>query len=99
MDNWRVYAACRDIGTEAFFSEDDDRSSGNSSEMKLAKRICEGCPVRRECLSTALRYEGDANKSDRHGIWGGLGPTQRANLWKQLKARKGENWENQTQGA
>lgn len=41
-----------------FFSEDPQ-------EKKLAKSICMDCPVRWECLQTAL------DRKERWGIWGG----------------------------
>ena len=36
-----------------------------------AKRICQGCPVRQECLDYALDH------TERFGIWGGLSERER----------------------
>jgi WhiB family redox-sensing transcriptional regulator len=36
-----------------------------------AKRICQSCAVRRQCLAYALMSE------ERHGIWGGMTPGER----------------------
>jgi hypothetical protein len=86
VENWREYAACREIGTAAFF--EDGKGSGSSSESALAKAICAGCPVRRQCLSAAMYYERSHTASERAGIWGGLGPRQRHKLWKELQSRR-----------
>lgn len=50
-----------------------------------AKRICEGCPVKAECLDHAITHRETA------GIWGGLNTTERAPLmreaWKEAQAQ------------
>ncbi|WP_435298511.1 WhiB family transcriptional regulator [Timonella sp. A28] len=38
------------------------------AEIYAAKEVCASCPVKRECLASA----------DAYGIWGGLGPVERA---------------------
>lgn len=55
---WESHAACRDLDTAAFFSDDIDR-------VGAAKRVCLGCPVRTHCLDTAVE------RGERYGIWGG----------------------------
>lgn len=47
---------------------------GRSREVVNAKRLCEACPVKSECLAYAL-----ANP-ELHGIWGGLTPRERSRL-------------------
>jgi len=39
-----------------------------------AKRVCALCPVRQACLDFALQA------GERHGIWGGHSPDERARL-------------------
>lgn len=72
---WREQAACRDLPTDVFFPEADDCSSNN---YVLARRVCELCPVREDCLHYAL-----AN-SIIHGMFGGLSPLQRRKAAKEL---------------
>ena len=78
--DWRHDAACGggagDIGG-LFFPE-----HGYSAEY--AKEICGVCPVVRECLDFAMASEGD---SYRHGVWGGLTPSERQRL--RAAARRG----------
>ena len=47
-------------------------------EMRMAKKLCEECPVKAECLTYAL----EANEP--YGIWGGLTPSERGRLRRKL---------------
>ncbi len=58
---WHARAACLGMGTDAFFP-------GHGGSTEAARAICEGCAVRKDCLSAAL-----AASTTYSGIWGGLG--------------------------
>lgn len=45
-----------------------------------AKKFCAICPARDACLQVAMREEAGLEMSSRHGVWGGLGPRERAEL-------------------
>ncbi|MBL5975609.1 MAG: WhiB family transcriptional regulator [Candidatus Leucobacter sulfamidivorax] len=64
---WQADALCAQTDPEAFFPE----KGGSTRE---AKRICEGCEVRSECLDYALAND------ERFGIWGGLSERERRKL-------------------
>ena len=64
---WQSDALCAQTDPEAFFPE----KGGSTRE---AKRICEGCEVRSECLDYALAND------ERFGIWGGLSERERRKL-------------------
>jgi hypothetical protein len=49
-----------------------------------ARMICAECPVRRECLTDALARE---TKHTRHGMLGGLTPSERARIGSPKKDR------------
>lgn len=66
---WQVNALCAQTDPEAFFPE----KGGSTRE---AKRICESCEVRQECLEYALEND------ERFGIWGGLSERERRKLRK-----------------
>jgi WhiB family redox-sensing transcriptional regulator len=66
-DDWKDRGLCREIDPELFFPE----KGGSTRE---AKKICESCEVRPECLDAAL-----AN-AERFGIWGGLSERERQAL-------------------
>ncbi len=65
--DWMLDALCAQVGTEMFFPD-----KGGSS--KDAKRICDACPVRQQCLEYAL-----AN-AENYGIWGGMSERERRAL-------------------
>lgn len=68
--DWMSQAACAglaDVSADAWFPP-----VGNAkAKARMAKRICEQCPVRLECLSYALHH------NIVHGVWGGLTPNER----------------------
>ncbi|PII84168.1 transcription factor WhiB [Leucobacter sp. OLJS4] len=64
---WQSDALCAQTDPEAFFPE----KGGSTRE---AKRICESCEVRSECLDYALAND------ERFGIWGGLSERERRRL-------------------
>ncbi|MCR8670415.1 WhiB family transcriptional regulator [Agrococcus sp. HG114] len=66
---WQADALCAETDPEAFFPE-----KGGST--RDAKRICESCEVRAECLEYALQND------ERFGIWGGLSERERRKLRK-----------------
>lgn len=68
---WHADAACKEHPEITWFP-----ARGKRSER--AKAICAGCLVRNECLDYAVDHE--LTDGDRHGIWGGLPPHERALL-------------------
>ena len=66
---WQERALCAQTDPEAFFPE----KGGSTRE---AKRICQSCEVRDECLEYALEHD------ERFGIWGGLSERERRRLKK-----------------
>lgn len=65
--DWQGRALCTQTDPEAFFPE----KGGSARE---AKRVCQACEVRSECLKHALE------NSEQFGIWGGLTGPERARL-------------------
>jgi WhiB family transcriptional regulator, redox-sensing transcriptional regulator len=68
---WVRDAACAQTDPEAFFPYGE-----TSTEVRLAKAVCNGCEVRTECLTYALEVD------EQWGIWGGLTPRERKRLKK-----------------
>lgn len=62
-ESWREQAACTSADPDLFYD-------GGASTVK-AKKLCVSCPVRQQCLDTALAA------TERFGIWGGMTPIQR----------------------
>ncbi len=64
---WQDRALCAETDPEAFFPE-----KGESTAP--AKHVCHSCPVRPQCLRSALENR------ERFGVWGGLSERERRRL-------------------
>ena len=62
---WMDWALCAQTDPEVFFP----KKGGSHTE---AKKVCEQCPVRTDCLNWAIEH----NESE--GIWGGMSAKERA---------------------
>jgi WhiB family redox-sensing transcriptional regulator len=72
---WQLLGRCRDRTGTPFFHPDDDlgRISRRLREA-AAKRVCDGCPVRRQCATHALTV------GEEYGVWGGFSENDRTML-------------------
>ena len=57
-------ADCRGMNTDLFFMNREELQLEGMTYMSL-RRICSDCPIRRDCLEYAFKYE-------RHGMFGGV---------------------------
>jgi WhiB family redox-sensing transcriptional regulator len=78
--DWREAGACLAADPDLFFPVAVGTAAGD--ETTRALRICDGCPVKRQCLDFAMRT-GEAS-----GIWGGTTPEERIRV---LRARNRRN--------
>ena len=62
-DTWRSMAACRGMDTDMFYPE--GRGEALHRREEIAKQICAGCAVARQCREAANELP------ERYGIWGG----------------------------
>lgn len=75
-EDWREAALCAQTDPALFFPD----KGGSARE---AKRLCATCPVRIQCLESAL------DNDERHGIWGGLSERELRKIRRaRLAARK-----------
>lgn len=72
-------AACLDAATNAFFPAKAD-------DYAAPRAICAECPLmtRQTCLELALHAETGSGPSGRAGMFGGLTPTERSQLQKEV---------------
>jgi WhiB family transcriptional regulator, redox-sensing transcriptional regulator len=77
---WRRHAICRDTDPNIFFPVGTTGFALN--QIDKAKRVCDECPVRVECLDYALETNQDS------GIWGGTSEEERRGLRRQYVARQ-----------
>lgn len=69
---WQHRSTCQPHDMETFYPEGS--RSNRDAITQDAKKLCQVCPVRQDCLEHALRTR------EPHGVWGGLTPTERARL-------------------
>ncbi|MFI8103984.1 WhiB family transcriptional regulator [Streptomyces sp. NPDC086023] len=77
---WQTEAACRGLEPERFFHPEGERGDDRAARDRAAKRVCERCPVRAQCLRHALRVQ------EPYGVWGGLTEEERRSLASPLRA-------------
>lgn len=76
MNNWRELAACKGQPPSVFFPEPQGSVTG-----LVARRVCNRCEVRSECLEYAIATRQES------GIWGGL-TTQERQRFEDNQARR-----------
>jgi len=77
QEPWYGEAACASYPAEVFFPPVD-----NPSASSAAKAICEGCPVREECLSFSLET------AQVEGVWGAMDAGERRRLRRRNRDRE-----------
>lgn len=65
VDDWTLLAKCRGMGDDLF---------PEGAEQRKARVICQGCPVRAQCLAEAL------DNRIEWGIWGGMTERERRKI-------------------
>jgi WhiB family redox-sensing transcriptional regulator len=80
-EDWRDRSACRDVNPTLFFPVGASGYAVN--QIDTAKKVCQTCVVRDECLDFALHANQEA------GVWGGTSEDERRKLRRQwLAARR-----------
>lgn len=71
---WHALAACAGMDESVFFTAP---GTDPVTQVRRAKRVCQGCTVQTECLEDAMAWE---LPSTRVGVRGGLSAGERARL-------------------
>ena len=71
---WFTQAECRGIDANLFHPTDKDGNKAGRADIAAAKRVCNVCPVRAECLEYAL----DLAMFD--GVYGGTTGRERRQI-------------------
>lgn len=79
---WKDSAVCLAADPDLFFPAQGNRAGADDARM-----VCRSCPVRLDCLEDALQHEGGRSVQSRHGIYGGLSPKQRYNVYLTRRGR------------
>jgi WhiB family transcriptional regulator, redox-sensing transcriptional regulator len=72
QDDWRSQGACLHADPDVFFPI--SAAGASASQVRKARAICAGCPVRATCTDFALEHR------DLQGIWGGTTDDERRKL-------------------
>lgn len=84
--HWQARAACHTVEPDSLFVQ--------GAAQREARTVCQGCPVRLECLADAL------DSRTEFGVWGGLTERERRALrrrrpdvtsWRELLVVEGAN--------
>lgn len=73
--HWMAQGNCHDQPPSLFFPSD-------GVGVEVARRVCEGCPVKSPCLEYALRNSID------HGVWGGESERERRRIARRRRTAK-----------
>lgn len=73
--DWSEQAACRAHDSALFFPVSEE-----GEQVRAAKAVCAGCPVREECLAYAIETR------QPYGIWGGQTPKERRRIRRRIQA-------------
>lgn len=75
VPGWHEWALCGGMSFATFFgAASDERPTMKRSEITAARAVCAGCPVKRECLTSAMVHR------EQFGVWGGTSGRQRARM-------------------
>lgn len=80
---WREFASCVGLASrtyDPFFPVEGTGQPKYVAKMSIARRICRGCPVIGDCLAETMCIEATLPWRGRHGMFGGLTPSERSRL-------------------
>jgi WhiB family redox-sensing transcriptional regulator len=77
--DWRASGACLSADPDLFFPIATAGLAGR--QITEARRICDGCQVRQQCLDFAMQT------GETYGIWGGTTPEERTARRHRLRRR------------
>lgn len=74
--DWQTQARCLGVGNHYFFGKEDldSKNTMNISDVRRAARLCDVCPVFRECITQAIMGR------EEYGIWAGSTGKVRKNI-------------------
>jgi WhiB family redox-sensing transcriptional regulator len=72
---WMEWGLCRETDPAMFYPEQHE-----SGLAHLAKKVCDTCEVRSDCLRYALNNMTDMHDAGMFGIWGGTSRDERLRM-------------------
>lgn len=82
--DWEDRALCQDFEglyeSVMFGAHEKIRKQQDRDNIAKAKRLCIACPVRKQCLDSALQEESFLSSRERFGVRGGLTAKERIDI-------------------
>lgn len=79
---WYNRAACAGQPTDLLYGPPTETCRSRQERQHAAKAVCRRCPVRSDCLNTAITAEADV------GVWGGKNGKERASERRRRRAQR-----------
>jgi WhiB family redox-sensing transcriptional regulator len=86
VPRWMTHALCVTADPQTF--KRAESATYQSRAVWKARAICAACPVRRECLESAMEHEEEYGRTIRIGVWGGMSPFEREQYWPEWNAER-----------
>ncbi len=80
--DWQMDAACRGVDSEMFFHPEGERGGAKEARERVAKALCEKCPVMVQCRAHALKVR------EPFGVWGGLTESERSVIYQRSSSAR-----------
>lgn len=81
-DRWQSKAECRSADAMLFFSPDEERGAAKAARARVAKQICNMCPVLKQCRDDAI------SRAEPYGVWGGMSEDERKPFIDRIKHQR-----------
>lgn len=65
-----------------FFSPDEERGAAKAARARVAKQICNICPVLKQCRDDAI------SRAEPYGVWGGMSEDERKPFIDRIKHQR-----------
>jgi len=75
---WQAKAHCLGVGNEYFFGDEEEQPTMSIKQVRQASKLCDVCPVYRECLTWALEQK------EEYGVWAGTSGRTRRKIQRML---------------
>lgn len=75
---WQQDAHCAGAGHDKYFGNEDEQPTMSIKQVRNAAKLCDVCPVFRECLTHAL------TQREEYGVWAGTSGRARRRLFTML---------------
>jgi WhiB family transcriptional regulator, redox-sensing transcriptional regulator len=80
--DWQKESRCLGVGNDYFFGDEKQQPTMSIKQVRQASKLCDVCPVYRECLRWALENR------EEYGVWAGTSGRVRRKIQRLLEANE-----------